>query len=368
MQTEPTAPKDQSRRQPTHGPEILHEDPARQLVVRVVRGHSPEFLALLEATVWGTEGLRYTSHDLEEALSAVPDLRTVELRIEGRLVGGYALGFKQVQIDGGRLEAIHRMFLAVEPGSGGKGYGRLLMEATRQRFLEDASSPVMLYGYIEEDNTRSSSIAKKVGYQSIGSFEAKLFSRLLPRDCGIVEKLADSSELAPLLATQYSGHALVDLDQSLDPNSCWVLRRGGQVVAALQAMPRRWTIVDLAGPQGWLVLQLLPRLPILGRLLRGQSFEHLAVSNRYVREGYEADYYVLLEALLARHGLHAAMAFADLDCPVSKRIDEAGDAGLLGKLDAGSSAQVMAGFRHVDDASIAELRERPLFVSSNDPT
>ena len=337
-------------------------------MVRVVRGHAPEFLALLERTIWGTEGLRYYSHDLEEALSVVPELRTVELRIGGRLVGGYALGFKQVQTNSGSLDAVHRMFLAVEPSSGGKGYGRLLMEATRQRFLEDARGPVMLYGYIEEDNTRSCSIAKKVGYQPIGSFEAKLYSRLWPRDCGDVDKLADSSELAPLLSAQYAGHALVDLDQSLDGEACWVLRRAGQVVAALQAMPRRWTIVDLAGPQGWLVLQLLPRLPILGRLLRGQSFEHLAVSNRYVREGYEADYYVLLEALLARHGLHAAMAFADLDCPVSMRIDQAGDAGLLGKLDAGSSAQVMAGFHQVDDATIAELHQRPLFVSSHDPT
>lgn len=352
-------------------PEQLYQD--GDLRIELVPGCPQAYAELLEETVWGTEGLRYLDHGVAEVLRTLPDCRSACLWRGEDLVGAYALGFKCLELGGQPLRAVHRMFLTVRPDSGGKGYGRLLVEQVKRRFLDEAEGPVMLYGYIEDANTRSRAISERVGYQQLGSFESTLASRISPHDSPQVRPLGDDPRLIALLLDLYRDHGLVDLPTSLDPTRTWVLERGGELLAAAQVEERRWTVQSLFGGVSDALLWLLPRLPLSKRLFpgsgagRGAAFPYLGLGNLYVAEGQGAAFMQLVEALMHRRGVHAAMWFTGLDCPVGARIKAAGGLGMLSPLGSGSQAHVMAGFHGVAAEQIEELRRRPLWVSLHDP-
>jgi hypothetical protein len=347
---------------------ILVEDPSQNVVIDVERGYSQPFVELLERTIWGTRGLRYRGFGFDHSLDRIPDFRTIRLWVEGQMVGAYGLSFKTVYIGQTSLQAYHRMFLAIEGGHRGRGLGRLLAEHTRRHFLLEAKEPVVLYGYIEDTNSRSLSISHKVGYRSIGTFTSTLFSRLRPRDRPDVSKLDDVPGMRALLMDQYRDHALVDLHDSLLPDEYWVLTRHGDVIAGVQASPRKWSLDALPGLSGWLLLRSLPRVPVLRRLLRNRHFDYCSMANLYVKEGHEADFFILCEAVLARLNQVAAMAFGDNTCPVFNRLKGAGSFGALASMGLESQVHVMTGSRHVSDSVVAEAHRRPLLISPLDPS
>lgn len=327
----------------------------------------PETRALLERVQWGTDGLLYRSHDIGEALALVPELRTAELRVGGELVGCYAFAFKDLDVDGFALQAIHRMFLAVDPAHGGRGYGQQLVEGARDLVLAETAGPTLLYGYVEADNTRSLKVTGRGGYATIGRFRGSVLSRLRPADDPAVGTVAaNGAEIAERLAEAYAGHALVDLDDSLCLERYQVLRHRGRIVAGAQVLPRKWTVEALPGPLGGTALWLLPRLPVVGRMLPGRSFDHLCLGNLLIEDG--PAFFRLVEALLARHGKHAALWFADPQCPVAARLEGAGRLGALGGLAGDGLAEVRAGAREVPDAVMNALRAKPVYVSPLDPT
>ena len=346
--------------------EAIHEE--GDVEIHVKPGWTPEYVELLNRTIWGTEGLRYLSHGIEDELTRLNEFCTVEARSQGQLLGGYGLSTKMVKAGSHQIKAMHRMFLSVDPDRGGKGLGTLLMKNTQRRFLEQSNEPIMLYGYIEEDNSRSLKIAEKIGYQRIGTFNGTLFSRFSPKDNELVVKVNDAAEMASLLDEQYEEYALVDLTDSFNADEYWVIRHDGQIVAGAQALHRRWTIVDLPGIDGWFFVNVLPWLPRLGRLFDEGTLSHLLLSNIYVRPGFEKSFFDLLSALLARHGVVAAMAFTDIECPTIARLRKAGSFGLLDQVAPSSCAHIMAGFSGISQEVIADITKRPVLISPLDPT
>ena len=120
-------------------------------------------------------------------------------------------------------------------------------------------------------------------------------------------------------------------------------------------------IVDLA-------LRLLPSLPIASRFLPKGEFPFLALSNAFVGLGNEADWFLLVETLMATRGAHTAMWLADKRCPIDTRLRAKASMGGMAVLAGEAEAHVMAGFANLDEATIAELCSRPTFVSPLDPT
>jgi GNAT superfamily N-acetyltransferase len=350
--------------------EIVYEDAARDLCLSRRLGISNDYLALLDATAWGTEGVRYLSHGIGEALARVPDLRTLELRQAGALVGAYALAHKRVHIGAAEVTAVHRMFLTVAPDQGGRGYGRLIMDQTRELLRREANGPLLLYGYIEAENTRSLTIAERVGYGTAGSFRSYLFSRYSPHDDPAVTAVtpgADADELGEVLRSAYRDHAAVDLTESYDPGRCFLLREAGRIVAAAQVELRRWTITDLPGLYGRALLAVLPHTPGAKRFLPQRELLHLALGNIFVAPGCGASFARLVSALLARHARHVAIWFGDPRCPMQVEIARAGGRGLLGALGMDGDVRFVVGDQDLPQSVRDELRERPLFISTLDP-
>ena len=348
-------------------PQPLYHDRDQDIVIQVEPSWSDEAMVLLDNAVWGTSGLRYSHQDSAGELAEMKGAVPLGLRVGGKLAGVYTVWPKRVDVGGETIDALLRSLLVVDPEFGGKGLGRLLSEQTRRYYLTDAVGPNMLYGLIELDNERSMKIAQGVGYESIGVLHGVTFSRFNPAASDRLQPAEDGDEIEVLLREHYRDHVMQDFDVSLLPDRYWVLREDGEIVAGAQLSRRRWTIVELPGLMGSFMLSTLCHLPPFSRFLPGKVFEYLLVSNLYAATGREAALIELLEGLLAQSGLHAAVFFADENCPHYGALRLHGALGPIDALLGPSNAQVMAGLHEgLAEDAVAELRRRPLYMSPLD--
>ena len=67
--------------------EIIFNDNSRKLLIRRSCTYTPEFLALLEGTIWGSGGLKYTVNGLTEILNRIDYPHFLGLEENGNLIG-----------------------------------------------------------------------------------------------------------------------------------------------------------------------------------------------------------------------------------------------------------------------------------------
>jgi GNAT superfamily N-acetyltransferase len=349
--------------------EVIFEDPARGLANRRSSRPDQQFVEFLESIVWGSGGVQYTMHHLADILNRLGDPVFFSLTEAGRLAAVTTLNRKTVVLDGQRYPAVYSYGISVDPAKRRQGYGTLLAEQRLRYGLNHLGDKGLFYGYVEAGNASSLRTNMKAGSRSMGRYHALLLSRLRPRDDGYCRGLPESKrdQVVQLLSVQYKNHNLVDFDDSVDVEQCYIREQGSDIVAGVQCgPPRRLTIRHLPGVSGLLLVRLLPHIPLLGRLIPRRNFHFLTFGNMYVKSGREKELFKLMEALLARHGLNFGMMYLDRRSPVFQRLTAAGAFGLLNSL-IEVPVEVMAYFKGFSAAEIAAIHSRPLFVSMNDP-
>jgi GNAT superfamily N-acetyltransferase len=349
--------------------ELIYEDAARRLAIRRSSRPDQQFVEFLESIVWGSGGVQYTMHHLGDILNRLGDPAFFSLTDAGRLAAVTTLNRKTVVLDGRRYPAWYSYGISVDPAKQRQGYGTLLAEQRLRYGLNRLGDKGLFYGYVEAGNISSIKTNMKAGSRSMGRYHAVLLSRLRPRDDGYCRGLPESKKehLVRLLSKQYENHNLVDFDDSVDVEQCYIREQGSDIVAGVQCgPPRRLTIRQLPGVSGLLLVKALPHIPLLRRLMPERNFHFLTFGNIYVKSGREAELLKLLEALLARHGLNFGMMYPDRRSPVYQRLAAAGSFGLLDSL-IEVPVEVMAYFKGFSPAEIAAIHSRPLFVSMNDP-
>jgi GNAT superfamily N-acetyltransferase len=347
--------------------DIIYQDSQRRLAIQVRRTCTPDMVSFLEETVWGTRGVLYTKHNLAATLEGLPAPRYFSLTEGGRLVAVGVCLQKIVRAGQGEYVAIYPAALAVDEARRSQGYGKLMVEAARPYLLEVLGPTGLFYGFVESGNIRSLGLFSQVSTHTLGLFHTQIFSRFFPQDDRRVGPARESERQGLLAGLHdcYADHALLDFADSFHLDQYFVLREGGEVVAGVQAEAWEWSLLSLPGPWGFLLVRMLPRVPFLKRWFNAKELRFLKLGNLYARPGREAELFSLMEALLARHRVHFAMAYFDRRSPVYQAIEGAGDFGYLSH-SLVFSAQVMAEFVGLGEEETADFLHRPLFISPLD--
>jgi len=349
-------------------PEVIFEDKLRNHLIRRRSTYDAAFLALLERTIWGSGGIRYTINNLAEILNRIQHPHFLALEKNGQLIGALTLIHKTNRLGGKDYPAFYAYGLAIEAAERGKGYGTLLSGQALHYGLSRLQEQGIYYGYVEAANTRSLRTLHKVGRKSLGQFHSLLVSRLCPKDQGGVEQLEDSKRerLVQLLDEQYANHSLTDFEQSIKTEDYYVVVHGGEIIAGLQCERNHLTIKHLPGASGVLLLTILPRIPCVRQLFPKGNYYFLTFGNIYIREGKERDLFTLIEAVLAKHHLNFGMIYLDRRSPIYQRLKTAGKFGVINAL-VTVPVHVMAYLKGFTAKELAEIRRQPLFMSMLDP-
>ncbi len=170
------------------------------------------------------------------------------------------------------------------------------------RGREDASVPHIVYACVEGENERSKNFVRQAGYEHIRSLRTVAFSRFKPDPNPSVTKLSAEEEpaVAKLLADQYRDYCFYNGQFSFLNHRYYVLRKDNKIVAGVCALPTTFRIIDFPGLQGWMLLKVLPYLPLFKKLFQPGEFRFLIFDSIFCREGNDHLLADLFEAVCAR--------------------------------------------------------------------
>jgi hypothetical protein len=347
-------------------PELVFEDEK----IRIERHSEPPagFLELLERTIWGTGGVKYAMLDIAERLPKLGGGQFFALREDGALAGAYALEPRVLRVQGREVRGLYRSLLTVAPERGRRGLGARFASEVRRYALERAQGPLVLYGFMESENAAALALARAVGHEPWRAFSAAVFTRWSPRDDARVQPLGEgeAAELAGLLREAQRGHLAWDPEESLREAPCFVLREAGAIAAAAQVRLHRWRLDGLSGAAGFLVRRVMPILPGLRRFLDPDDLRFAFFGGLYAAPGQEKLLVRLLEALLARADLHAALMYLDPDGRPGAALLSGGGFGFLHALGLRAGGQVMASTAGISPELAAEWRRLPVWPTIAD--
>lgn len=235
--------------------------------------------------------------------------------------------------------------------------------------LAKPDQKTLFYAYVDPDNERSVNLCNHFGFLPIRQFTTCLFSRMSPKVHAKVERcsLQDQPIIEQLLKEQYKDYNLFSTRNLFFDNNYYVIKdEQGEIVAGVQANSEHWRIIEMPGFSGKLILNVLPKLPILNKLFN-PDYRFVALEGLYVKPGHEQSLVKLLESVLAIHQLTSALLWLDADSQLYHQIMDL-PKGLMNLFYHGEPVQIIAKAINLNSTEQEALTQQPAYISAFDMT
>jgi hypothetical protein len=364
----------------------------KDLEVRVSDHVNEEILYLLDHTIQGSEGgMRYSLQNVAPRIEAYKDkIRFVSLYKKNQVTGTIGSCFR---ISGQGLllyPSTYLRYLSIqstyqlEPGWRKRRKKALIPEredSFKQKTLEIFSKPHLLdiqgvkeedkhimYAFLESMNERSKNLVSQAGYEHVRSFLTVAFSRFSPRKDDHVSKLKDEEkpELLKLLSDYYKDHSLFTTDYSFYGDKYYVLRDNGKIIAGVSAIPGVHKIYDIPGIWGWVIMNLLPKVPYYRRLFSPGEFRYLVFDAIYCEKGHEKELATLFESVCAAEGYYTGLTWLDDRSHLYDKIRTEVNMGALNRMLNAKPGLVYIRFINFEEKEKDGFYEAPAYISGFD--
>lgn len=307
----------------------------KRLEVQKVKGADEDIVALLKETVLGSEGgMRYSMQNTEERIKAYRDgLSFMALYRKNNLAGVIGLCRRMTLNHGVQYDSTYLRYLAMHSAFQTANAPRRkrerlssLEESFKQKIIsmfreprhftdeeQETPPPHVMYAYVESRNERSRNLINQAGYEYIRSFLTVAFSRFNPKTFTSVTRLKPEEEpaMARLLKDYYAGYCFYSDEFAFYDHRYYVMKKDGEIVAGVGAVPAQYRIVNVPGLWGWIMMKMLPRIPLFRRLFQPEEFRYVILNAIWCRKGSEALLPDLFESVCASEGYHTALTWLD---------------------------------------------------------
>ncbi len=348
-------------------PETLWADPDTGRMITHSDRPSEQTIALLEGTVWGSRATRYRILGIADKLARLRDPSYFILSEQDRELCVFVLDFCHKRLMEQNCGAWHFVMTATVPNRQNEGLAGLLIEHVRAHCVATVGKPGFGYAYVESSTEFSLKLSEQIGYTVEAAIPLTLFSRLNPRPDPAVAGLCPENVNPVLrgLETLYADHELTDFGTALRPDEYLALHQNGRIVAGAQAELLRWSVQAMPGVAGKLLLDVLPHLPGVNRLLDLRDLRIVRFGNLLVPEGSEDALFRVLETALLQHRARIGLIMLDQRSELLQRILDHGRLGLLSGALKGS-AKLQIDVVGMNAPMLAHLANHPLLVSAGD--
>jgi hypothetical protein len=321
----------------------------------------------LDQIAWGNSGTVYEHKNTAEHVRLLHQPALISAEHKGEMWCTVVFCNTPVQCGEHRYNCYYARYFAAAVQVRGNGMVPRLTVKVMQGIQENVSDKTIFYACVEKSNITSSKILQYAGYREIGLIKTQGFSRFFPRKQDLEPLQPDEREdMLMLLKEQYREHALVQFNSLFMHGQYFVMRESGRIVAGCQFHRVHWVVQSMRGRSGKMIVNLVPRIPLLRKLFNPKKFEFLAFEGIYVLPGYEKHLARLFEGLLAQENLHSALYWMAEKCPIRKRIQAGISAGLLHSFVKDADSNIMASFHRMSDDAISEVCSSPIYASAFD--
>jgi hypothetical protein len=307
------------------------------LEVRVSDHANEGILDILNHAVQGSEGgLRFSLQNIAPRIAAYKDkIRFVSLYKKNQITGTVGSCFRISGQGNLRYPTSYLRYLAFQSTyQSGINWKKRREEHIKpekddrfkQKTLEIFSRPHLLdlkevfegdkhimYAFVESKNERSKNLVHQAGYEYIRSFLTVAFSRFSPKTDKRVTRLKaeEKSKMESLLLDYYKDYSFFSTEFSFFEDRYYVLKDGEEIIAGVCAIPSVYTVYDVPGVWGWVMMKILPRLPYFRRLFRPGEFRYLVFDAIYCQQGMENLLGTLFESACAAEGFNTGLTWLD---------------------------------------------------------
>lgn len=329
-----------------------------------------DVIELIAATKYGVDGgLRYSHQNTRQRIANLHDPDFLVIRKEGKAIGTSTYCKRPLELAGNSCTGHYIRYFSVAAEHRGKRTGSIMMQHADEHYRK-STNPAVFYAYIELENIRSLKVSDAHHLHRLGKFETVFFSRFFPKAHASARRIqaTEKEALQEKLNHEYRNHAFVHWNRLFTDDNYYVLEENGEIVAGVQVNPVGWVFEQVPGFSGWFLLNVLPKIPILGRLFNPNDFRFTAFEGIYCPEGNEQYLVQLMEHVLHAHGHYTGMLWLDRRDPMLQRIKSYGKLGLMGKVQSSPPASIVCEFSNIPQEDIPTWMERPAYISAFDLT
>jgi hypothetical protein len=362
------------------------------LEVRVSDYANEGILDILNHAVQGSEGgLRFSLLNIAPRISAYKDqIRFVSLYKKNEITGTVGSCFRISGQGNLHYPSSYLRYLAFQStyqtGVGWRKRRKAIIKQEKddnfkQKTLEIFSKPHLLdlenvfegdkhvmYAFLESMNERSKNLVSQAGYEYIRSFLTVVFSRFSPEPDPRVTLLSNDQkgEMESLLLEYYREYSFFSTDYSFFGDRYYVLKDGDEIIAGVSAIPSAYKVYDMPGIWGWVMMNVLPKMPFFRRLFRPGEFRYLVFDAIYCKKGNEKVLSNLFESVCAAEGYHTGLTWLDDRSQLYDKIRTVVKMGALNRMLNAKPGLVYIRFINLSDKEKEAFYNAPAYISGFD--
>ena len=332
-------------------------------------GVPQDALEFLDKIAWGSEGAVYEHKNTAEHAKHIPNPSIIYLTQEEKIVGTAVFCNTQVGAAQHEFNCFYIRYFAAAPEIRGKGlikkFGAKVMDLVRQ----GETRKTVFFAAVEKGNRSSYKVVSSVGYQEIGKIKTMGFSRFFPKKSSRIESVQTPEEqqaVLKLLKEHYKEHTLVQFYTLFLHDGYFVIREKGEIVAGAELHTATWVVNNMAGLTGKLIMNLVPRIPLLNQVFNPKRFHFCSFEGIFFKEGHEKDLLELFEGLLAMKKIKSALFWMAEKSPFYQQVSQFGKLGLLNSFVKDSDTFILASLDNMTTEEEAIFKQHPLYVSCYD--
>lgn len=285
---------------------------------------------LVESLVFGTEGLKYQRLDVRAQLGRFNEPTYFHATVDSLLVGVYVMDRRDLLIDGKPVTGYYRGVLAVALQWQRRGVGKRITNAAMGWLAAKShNEPIVSYGCIDKNNTRSLKLLGSVGAAVGPSLSMYMMYRQWPK---VRCKLDAMEELH-----QASIHQLADIvykdcgvrDVSPSPLKGLVLQDEKGTAICARVTPTRFRITRMGVVEKWTTAVFVTPFSVARKRFDPSDFRYVSFSNVLIRPGSESLWPDFVCTVLALHSCYFGAVYVD---PTSNLYSQLNKSGLIGRL------------------------------------
>ena len=362
------------------------------LEVKVSDHASEGILDILDHSVQGSEGgLRFSLQNIGERIAAYKDqIRFVSLFKKNKITGTVGACFRISGQGPLQFPSTYIRYLAFQSTyqsdiSWRKEKKTVIKSESddtfKQKTLEIFSRPHLLdlpgifendkhvmYAFVESMNERSKNLVHQAGFEYIRSFLTVTFSRFSPESDNRVTKLGDSEKPAmkELLRNFYRDYSFFTDEYAFYTDRYYVLKEGNEIIAGVCAIPSSYKVYEVPGIWGWIMMEVLPRVPYYRRLFRPGEFRYLVFDAIYCKKGRENSLAALFESACAAEGFNTGITWLDDRSELFDKMRTEVNLGALNRMLNAKPGLVYSRFINLSDEEKNRFYDAPAYISGFD--
>lgn len=293
-------------------------------ILKIERKTSPELIELLEENAIGTPGesMVYQHHDVPSKVETVSNPYFANLSIRNRLYGSICFSKREVYNLGKSCQVFYLRYFTFRESfrtANPKNHTRREPSKIREdivRLLDgeglDYPGDLILYAYVDTDNIRSKRLIDEFGFQKLSNFNVIPFSRLWPKRSMLVEIVEETyyKKIRAKLVKAYNSELFVSFESLFNRGNYFIIKEQGKLVCGVQAIPDQWDILEMPGAMGRILMNIVPKFPIINRLFN-PTYKFVFLESMFCEDGYEHLLGSLFESVLQHYKVNSGILCLD---------------------------------------------------------